>query len=487
MYENEISLPINFQKGKRNVFIDWWFVEAGYGMPFWKSYQLKYGTDPWFSPYGVELVVNKPEIERTPFLSDDPSGGLRAYSTLLYEEGVYRFWYETDGSFNMGDRGAIILYMESKDLINWKRPVLNVIEHKASIENNIVYGTGPEAKGGLTGAHGATVFSDPKAPDSERYKLVYLGQATEGELPYNWVYGAISPDGINWTKVKEPLIKHTSDTQTVALYDEETAQYVMYLRGWSPANRYGSGGRRVIKRSESPQFGAFSLPQTVLAPDVQWQPSTDIYTNAYHKWPNADMAHIMLPSLYDRNTDTLDIHLFLSRDAVHWYTPQAKPIISNTNKIETSAFYVGKGLVPYEKTKWAFPVYYSPRGHNEYTSIPQGMHIATIRQDGFIGLEAKIRGEFYTYPCKFDGSRLLLNSYSHSGGKIKVELIEVKPELETVVVEGFALDECDGVSGDAFFKPVTWKGIDDISHLKDKVLRVRFYLIRSKLFSFMFE
>ncbi len=48
------------------------------------------------------------------------------------------------------------------------------------------------------------------------------------------VRGAVSPDGLSWTLLEEPLLdvgKTLLDTQNIAAYDEDTGQYLAFLRG----------------------------------------------------------------------------------------------------------------------------------------------------------------------------------------------------------------------------------------------------------------
>jgi hypothetical protein len=480
-------IPVKFLKGHKHVFVDWQFVEAGYGMPFWKYYQDTYGTRPWFSPYGVAITVGQPEIAVRPIIENDPLGYIGAYSSLRYEDGLYRLWYVTYDFDKDGQENDRICYAESRDFINWHRPDLGLISYRGSVHNNIVYGLGRKKHGGHTGAHGATVFFDPSALPDARYKMAYLGPATKGQQLLNWIYGATSPDGIHWSSIPAAIGKFSSDTQSVALYDEQLKKYVLYVRQWTPQNVVGFGGRRIVGRTESERFTQFPAPTPVLSPSPSWDPSMDIYTNAYHLWPGADAAHIMLPALYHRNTDTLTLHLAVSRDGHSWTLPGPAPILAENSSYEKVTTYAGCGIVPYEKGKWAFPVFFSRRSHNEYVSERPAIYAAVIREDGLMAVESTLRGEFYTYPCVFDGGRLLLNSFSYPGGEIRIEIIELKPKFEARPFDGLALEDCDPVRGSSMWRPVSWNGTEDISALAGKIVRFRFLLIRSRIFAFKFE
>jgi len=480
------SIPIVFKKGLSQVFIDWWFVEPGYGMPFWKSYQEKYGTLPWFSPYGVKLKVFKPEIEKNPIISDDPLGRIGAYTTLLYEKGLYRMWYEVYLKDTRQDEEAKLAYIESTDGKRWKRPKIGIFNIKGSKNNNLVYTGGNKKETKIIGYHGGTVFFDPTSKKDERYKIAYLGKSPKGSKLYDWLYGAVSPDGIHWRRLKKPILKYTSDSQTVSLYDEELKKYVIYVRGWSPQDQLGFGGRRIVRRSESDDFGNFPWPKDVLTPEPSWDPWTDIYTNAYHKLPNSEKAHIMMPSLYHRNLDRVEVYLALSRDGKRWFFPENQAWISLEQFPQIESIYVGHGIIPYKKGLWGFPVYLSQRSHNEFSKKKSGIYIAKIREYGFTGVEAELKGEFYTFPAIIEGEKLQINYKSLPGGQIRVELLEVKNRRESIPIKGFTLNDCSPLKEDSTNEVVNWKGKKNLGFLRGKPIRIRFELIRSTLFSFRF-
>jgi hypothetical protein len=470
--------PIDFGSRKQ-VFVDWWFVEAGYGLAFTPREQKERKYQPRFMPRGVKLRTITPLIQPTPILvPDTPADGILvgAYATLMKDGGKYRLWYE--GWRNLDDPNDIC-YAESDDGHEWRKPALGLVEFAGSKRNNIVYQRG----------HGATIFKDPSAPAAECYKLLHVGPAPKGQRPQDWVFGAVSPDGLRWTRLEQPIMKQVSDTQSVALYDAELGKYVAYVRGWDPQAPSGYGARRVVRRTESSDFRNFPPPTIVLRTGPADGPDTDIYTNAYQRWPGAARAHIMLPAFYHRATDVVDVHLAVSRDGLRWDRPSTEPLIgvgTQGSGLEGSV-YAAVGTVPLASGQWAFPIWRSALTHNmvyrEYFKHERegALWLATLREDGFMALEAETEGECWTQQATFQGSRLTVNSWSHLGGRLRVELF-----ADGKVVPGFALDDCDGVEGDALWKPVSWKGRTDVSALAGKTMRVRFHLTRCRLHAFRF-
>ncbi len=469
------------------VFCDWWFIDAGYGLPFTAVQQQANGARPMFMPYGVRLRPAKPILSEQPVIAPDiPTDGITmgGYTTLLKDGGKYRLWYESYQPLAKGDEDAKICYAESDDGYHWTKPNLGLFEYQGSKNNNLVYNNG----------HGATVFIDPSAKPDERYKLIHLDrvplQMVNGKQMNAFVFGAVSPDGIRWKRLPQPLIRHTSDTQSVCEYDEAKRKYVAYLRAWEPQTRAGYGGRRILVRTESPEFGNFPEPVPVLALGPEDPPDADIYTSAYQRWPDAAHAYVMIPAIYHRASDHVDLRLAVSHDGVRWSFPQREPFVAvgEPGSGVEGTLYAGHGTIPVGTGTWAFPVARYHRTHNMgFQPTPEhphqgGLWLATLPEDGYITLEAEAEGEVWTQPATFDGERLLINSWGLTGARVKVEITDADGQP----FPGFSLADCDGVPGASLSSPVTWKGNTDVSSMRGKLVRVRFALSRVRLHAFRF-
>lgn len=481
---NIMDIPTDFGSDK-NVFCDWRDIEAGYGLISNPDGQKPAHSGSFLMPYGVRLRTGRPRLSEQPIIvADKPTDGIYigAYSTLLRDGGKFRLWYESYLTLK-SDAGAQICYAESEDGFTWTKPNVGIFEYHGSKNNNVVFKHG----------HGASIFIDPTASSSARYKMIHLDQVplqmVNGEQLSDFLFGAISPDGIHWERLQKPLLKYTSDTQSVAEYDPISQKYVAYLRGWDPGSRPGYG-RRIVVRTESSEFENFPEPVPVLSMGPQDPADADIYTNAYQRWPGARQAYLMTPAIYHRSSDHVDLQLATSRDGTRWQFSQREPFIPDgaAGSGYEGAIYAGRGTISIEKGTWAFPVSRYRGTHNTIFKEVPGQHpgsslwLARLPEDGYISLEAEDDGECWTLPASFTGSQLLINSWGMSGSRVMIELAD----KNGTPFPNFSLADCDGLSGEQLWSPVTWRGNSNVGVLNGKLVRIRFSLHRARVHAFRF-
>lgn len=124
-----------------------------------------------------------PEVHPEPVAVPDLFGGGRmtlACATVLHDAGRYRMWWTGTPKGWKGHKGGKILYAESSDGIEWRVP-------KEQVQCDF----------GLS-----SVYIDPDAPPSHRYRGIGLGIAgIEGASPQitrTGYYTGHSADGLNW-------------------------------------------------------------------------------------------------------------------------------------------------------------------------------------------------------------------------------------------------------------------------------------------------
>ena len=493
---------------KKHVFVDWSLVEPGYAV----SWSDALGTE-WETPRGVRLEVQRPRIEAEPMVEMEKpwETGYTLHITILQDEGRYRLYYTCynelpDDPKAMNPFSYFLCYAESDNGVEWTKPTIGTINWRGTTENNVVYGMNRSLGRPVPTA---SVFKDPSAPPNERYKIIHRGTIENGPP---CVYGATSPDGIDWTAIEEPLITdYFSDTQIVAQFDEQIGRYRGYFRGWT-AHRRWPHGRRTIAYAETEDFNNWPKPETIVTTDVYDHPGADIYTNAYAAWPDAD-AHLMFPAFFEREMDITQVHLMTSRDGVRWERHTREPLLGGGDpgtsgaprRDWTAGFYAGAGVIsrrPDESSVAVLPVRSS---HNNKSLGPESLQqqlypspiftyggqitLATWRKDGFVCLEAAEDGYFATTPFVFEGGLLKLNGWSRYRGGIKVELADATNESHSFAdpVSGRTFDDCDEISGSDVDRTVTWNGESDLSQWQGKLVRLRFKMRRARLYSIWFE
>jgi hypothetical protein len=385
----------------------------------------------------------------------------------------------------------------SRDGINWQRVKVNQFDIGRGKKNAIVMP-----------CTGGTVFLDPfktrgsmfwfignigENPWWEESKgAVHTLRDSEGEKVGGAMYLCHSEDGIEWQRVKEPILPIWCDTQNQAFYDPYIGKYVAYVR--SRPNKL-----RAVSRSESLQLDNLPWPYeikpetevgpgglipkliyeewpTVIKSDSLDPAYTDIYTPNVHIYPYADSrVYLAFLPVYRRykffdsfgrdtrgkykNDGPIEIQLAVSRDGINWkrYHEPYIPLGRN-NETDGGCLYVGVGMIRQGDEIWQ---YYSgsPWTHGSYPYQPElknAIFRTVQRLDGFVSVDAGHEGgELITHPLIFEGNRLQLNI------------------------------DC-GAMGEAWVEEVWWKNGPDVSSVSGKSIRLRIKMRSSKLYAFQF-
>jgi hypothetical protein len=514
-------------------FVDWRYVRAGYVPWYARAERLgvwdpappgTYGQPK--APSGVRLQAQRAEKLGPTIPRDRPWEYAYNVATALHDGGVYRVWYSCvpDDHFEGHELrwpigyGNLLCYAESDDGFTWRKPALGIAPYRGKEQTNIVYGRDLSPNG----FHGGSVFLDPHAPDGERYKLLYMGLIASEDVerwradhrprfgddmdpmsfrkgtdqarrmleasghlqrdrPANLIYvmaGAVSPDGLRWTALPEPLMVHFSDTLNTASWDPALGRYVGYFRTWR-------GGRRCVGRAETEDFSLWpSTPDTVLQAPLDRHPSDDVYTNAKTLYPGSGDTHLMFPAIYHRFDDSRETYLASSVDGVNWQWVPGGPVVERGphGAWHGGDVTVSHGLVPLAGDRIAVPFegyvypHKYPRG-----SEPFGAPGWAVWPRGRLSaLVADERGEFSTPELIFQGRRLCLNLKTTHAGEVLVELQGENGQP----IPGYTFAEADPLVGDSLDRPVTWQGNADIGAHAGKPVSLAFRLRRAQLFAF---
>ena len=444
---------------------------------------------------GVRIVVCRPTKTNEKCLV----GRLGGYSSIMEPDGVFRGFYAL-----------------TKDGVHWRR---------------VAGGTLPEPDD-ILGLRlgGETVFVDPKAPPSERYKRF------SGMKNRIWA----SADGLKWKELHQGVFPSAAcyprgmDSHNVCFFDTRLEKYVAFVRvnkvyecppervpyfeklgrqRYGAPNRYA---RRTVGRAETDDLSTFPVPQVVLEPDdkdpifggvrvmdfycpqvVQYPYAQDAYFlfncryRSYEDWYlSIDMAKYPPGSTGVYNCGVEDIALAASRDGVHWDRYDRKPWIPQgpPGSFDALTMYMSRGIFLHGDEIWMYYIGLDdPHTGNKEAQNRYTLSRVVLRKDGFTCVESDYEGgEFTTPPLRFDGKALHLNIQTSAVGLARVEIQDEQGNP----LEGYTLADCDRIhTANSTDHVVTWRGgTSDLSKLADHPVRLRFELqFGTKLYAFRFQ
>lgn len=490
--------------------------------------------------YGVEIKVHKPKKtgEINIIRENQSHHRIGGYNSVLYDDGQYKMWYSENIYASEGIY-ICVCYAHSSDGINWEKPNLGLANKFKEKNNNIVLGFGAGGTQGGLGDPGCMVFLDPNSSPDQKYKMVARPGLHE-ELNL-----FCSPDGIHWSMLKEKIFddgrKRNSegeviggfhlDSQNIILWDDRIQKYVSYVR----KNYEVDGQCRTIARSESSNL--FSFPEVekmdvILQPDQLDMPVkikgfcnpipiVDYYTNAAIKYPWAENAYYMFPSLYYKyghhlsefkeevplNAGPIDIRFGASRDGIRWERFDRSPYVRLGRKVDFDAYsqYMVHGLVPGQDDEmymyylgndqmhgWNRGDHHEERGNRllKKAGFDSKRDISAIgrlvlRRDGFISVRGAYTGGRFTTPVMcFDGNVLEINVDTSAAGALKVGIMDER----NCFIEGYGLSECNCIhTTNDINKTVSWNNKQDIKHLIGKPVKLHFELYDTDLYAFQFK
>ncbi|MHB0936562.1 MAG: hypothetical protein ACYC6A_09250 [Armatimonadota bacterium] len=439
-------------------------------------------ADPTWVADGIRLVA-QPAQKTDPLPPGTPRG-----ARVMHENGIYRSWsIKADyppgqdlGSYSHKAAETVaIVYTESTDGFDWTEQARSPIIPR-----------------GVAGFDGFTVFVDPHGAASERYKAVYMASVPEDQheairaqyrqrhpryqdwrileraVPYA-IYAAVSPDGLHWESLPEPVMIHYSDTDTTVLWDEWLGKYVMYTRMY-PFDR------RVIARAETDDFRQWGPVSPLIWPGLE-DPHVDIYLNAYSAYPNLPAYRFMFPMFYHRDNQRSDVRLFSSADGLVWNQVPGGPVIvpGESGAWDSEFIQAGKDIVPFGAGRVAVPYAGTPYPHK----YPRWQHVLESHRGGWAwwpegrlcALTAEKDGSFFTFRLQPAGRTLKLNLRTAAAGEVSVGLFETP---------GRSVAECSPLTGDDPAMTVHWGDQTDIGSPEGQPVILQFKLRHAELFGF---
>jgi hypothetical protein len=412
-------------------------------------------------------------------------------ASVIYDEedGLFKAWYmaghpvATPGAHDVQTQ----CLATSQDGIHWERPKLGLHSALGSKENNIVIPA--EYHDGMD--HWETMLKDPVATDpTQKYKA--LGWSSyDWDGPLAGIYTATSPDGLNWTHTPEPVFRYhprpgTNDMGPIGdaqalMVDTRKRRYIAFLRGVD-------GGRHL---SISEDFDHWTQPQPFMYPlsdeETLYNNVGFVYGDQYLGF----LTHFNRHALHQTQT----LQLLTSRDGEHWMrAPAEQPIIGLSDIGEWDRFQIMLTGAPPIRVGDKLYIYY--RGTNRrHAKVPSefeprigidqekrtmSIGLATLRLDGFASMDGSFDGGIVvTRPVLLGGDNLALN-VKCDYGQAQVELLDEQDQP----IPGYTRQDCVPLKEDNVEARIVWQERNSLAELKDRPVKLKFYLRNARLYSY---
>jgi hypothetical protein len=439
----------------------------------------------------VRLTLHPPKLREVALVHDKPwEGNVCCYHTVFKDGGLYRMYYRGAQWGGPAAHPEVTCYAESDDGIVWRKPELGLIAFKGSSANNIVWDK--------LGSHNFAPFldSNPACPPDQRYKaLGNDGTAKAGLIAF------VSADAVRWRVLRpEPVItKGAFDSQNVAFWDTTKKTYVAYFRDFQKGN--AGSGVRAIKICASADFVAWTEPEWLTY--AEGTKEEELYTNALLPYPRAPRIYVGFPKRFVANRTTpwdsskgggipgLSDGVFMSsrdgRRFNRWERAFLRPGLQRerwVNRNNMTAWGLVETAPEFPGAPSEFSLYST---ENYYSQTPARLRRMTVRQDGFVSVQADEKGgTVTTKPLTFSAQKgtvhLLVNLSTSVPGQLRCEIRgqEGRP------LPGFALADCVPLYGDGIELPVAWKNGADVAALAGQAVALHFELKDADLFAYRF-
>ena len=381
------------------------------------------------------------------------------YPSVFYDadESLFKCWYKAfiiDQASNTtelakraktpyygGKREEGLLYAVSEDGIHWEKPALGIIDFEGSRDNNLVM------RRATHGLHAGGVFKDARDPDPARRYKFFHQNAGAGKMA-----ACFSVDGLTWS---QPVLWRENDavgdTHNNALWASRLGKYIGITRGWRD-------GLRVVLRSESDDFLAWSAPREIMR-------GVDAHDQIY-SMPIAAYAglYIGLPAIFHKGRqsasdwDTVDTELAWSGDSRAWRRIcPGQPLIPRGHgaypdgEHDCGCVYAAAPFVHADRIM----IYYggSNGRHNDWRE--GSLNLATLAIDRWAGLAAETgrRATIVTSDLRLTADTLRINADVAAGGGIRAGIIDGGGST----LPGFGAEDCAPISHGGSGRQLRWK------------------------------
>ncbi|MHC4324344.1 MAG: hypothetical protein ACYSUX_08735 [Planctomycetota bacterium] len=409
------------------------------------------------------------------------------YLTVLRNDrdNKFQMWY-------MGHRETGVGYAESKDGIHWTKPLVGI-----DPKSNIVHS-----------CQGFSCSIDPALPWGHPEKYKGAGDFKEEDSKVGICYSA---DGIHWNDYNDgkAVSYRAADTHNQLQWDPIAKNYRLLTR----TDLGGEGGSdesrstRIMVHDAGNDLKNHPTAWKIVAdkicvddpkkeknrwglPRLQFNGMTNwIYEGIY--FGLMDVYTMDKSGFFDgfdyqsrHDDDYMDFYIGTSRDGLNFdksWIYARKPLVPRgpAGAFDKDGIKPPSQIVTYKDEHW---IYYGGMPERHYSrGRDLKIGLAKLPLDRFICQQAKDKlGTITTKPFKLEGDTLQVN-IDAGKGRFYVELLDAdgKP------IPGFTVRQAKVFSNvDELRLEPQWNSRKDLSSLKGKTIRLKFYLYNAKLYAF---
>jgi len=432
----------------------------------------------------TRIIMHHPHDEGIVMYFDKEwEGNFSLYTTILKDGDLFRAYYRGVREAGNDNKSAeTTCYAESKDGINWVKPVLRLFEVTGSFDNNVILANAAPV------THNFCPFIDtnPDSGPDQKYKALG-GNSKTGLIPF------VSADGIHWKKLVDHgvIMKGAFDSQNVSFWSETEKLYVSYFRIFTE-KRF-----RSVSRATSKDFIHWSEPFEMNYGDTPPEHLYTQQTSPYFRAPHIYVAigARFLPKrqvLTDEQAAKLNVNPGYFKDLSDAFFMTTRGGNAYNRTFMESYIRPGIGLnnwvsrtnYPALNVVRTGPEEMSVYVNQDYAQPTAHLRRYSMRLDGFTSINAPYSGgKIITRPFTFTGGELEINYSTSAAGEIRIEIQDAggKP------ISGYTLEESQIIIGNEISRIVSWNGNTDVSRLSSKPVRLNILMKDADLYSIRFK
>lgn len=306
-------------------------------------------------------IASLSSYSSTPLISNDkPWESARInYSSVAKVGNNWFLWYEAFELGSKNDFSSRLCVATSKDGLHWEKPSLDLVKYKGSTSNILI-----DSKD-LGDFHAPYVFYDKKAPDSTKFKVIFVKDKYT-------IYGAVSSDGIHFGEIRQLSWGGGFDSQNVCVPTANGYKYFL---------RAVVNGRRRIATMNSKSFTPLTIGKTDLLsikpiPSLG-EESLEYYTPAISSiYRGTDSLWVGFPSAYFDREGVMQPHLIASNDG-QTFTDYGFLDVSNSELAPNITMVCMNPIKIDDKNYWLYYVYINNR-HGKVVNKGSGVYRVKI-------------------------------------------------------------------------------------------------------------